>query len=172
MPWLTPNEDTEGGFDSRTLSIPRPFTPIVTGLLYKLVDFWNWEDFGDITKTEAIAAMQAMIDTYLEGNPMIGAVIPYATTNLPSNCLACDGSSYARTSYPLLYAVLDSSFIDDADTFHTPDMDAAFPMGAESDIGGSGVKLHIHSLLMSYHLTRMKYLIKAASRSAIRRKSV
>jgi len=133
VPWLTPNEDTGGGYDSRPLYIPKAFTHIVTGLLYKLVDWWNWEEFGDITRNEAIEAMQDMIDKYLEGNPMIGACFPYATTNIPSNMLLCDGSTYARADYPLLYAVLASTYIDDTDTFHVPNYVGKVPRGTSGN---------------------------------------
>lgn len=121
MPYLTPNEDTGGDFVSRPLFIPIKYVPAVTGALLKLMDVWNWEEFGDVTPQEAVDAMTLMLDGYFEGNPMIGMVMPYATATLPTNMLLCDGSSYARVDYPLLYAVLDTAFIDDADTFHTPD---------------------------------------------------
>jgi len=129
MAWLTPFEDAQGGYDSRPLYIPRPFTPIITGLLYKLIDWWNWEEFGDITRDEAIATMQAMIDTYLEGNQMIGVCFPYATADVPSNMLLCDGSAYARADYPALYAVLAAAYIDDEETFHVPDYVGKVPRG-------------------------------------------
>lgn len=129
MPWLTPNADTEGGYDSRPLYIPKEYTHIVTGLLYQLTYVWNWEEFGDITPTQATVDMSDMIDTYLRGNPMIGVCLPYGTATIPDNMLLCDGSSYARLDYPLLYAVLAAEYIDDADTFHTPNYVGRVPRG-------------------------------------------
>src|SRR5262249_38638425 len=52
----------------------------------------------------------------------IGSVIPYFTTDPPPNTLVCDGASYNRVDFPILYALLDSAFIIDADTFFVPDM--------------------------------------------------
>lgn len=54
--------------------------------------------------------------------PMIGLIMPIMTADVPDNCLLCDGSSYAREDYPLLYAALDSAFIVDADNFIVPDL--------------------------------------------------
>jgi len=138
VPYLTPNEDSEGGFDSRPLYIPRAYTPIVTGALFQLLERYNWEQFGDITIDRAIEDMQTMLDGYLRGNTMIGAIIPYATADIPANALPCDGSTYARVDYPDLYAALDASFVIDADNFITPNLNNRFPLGASTNIGETG----------------------------------
>jgi len=138
MPWLTPDEDSEGAIVSRPLHIPAEYTSIVSGALLQLCDLWNWEEFGDITPQEAVDAMRAMVDTYYEGNMMIGACLPYATTTIPNNMLPCDGSQFARADYPALYAILDAAYIVDADTFATPNMVGRFPLGTASAQGTTG----------------------------------
>jgi len=70
--------------------------------------------------------------------PLIGVPFPYVTVNPPVGTLPCDGSTYVRSDYPLLYAALDPAFIVDADNFVTPDLrgrtiigvSASYPMGA------------------------------------------
>lgn len=69
---------------------------------------------------------------------MIGTIHPYATTTAPNGLLPCDGSSYDRVDYPLLYAALDSQFIDDDDTFHTPNLNGRFALADFSDLGDTG----------------------------------
>jgi len=53
----------------------------------------------------------------------------YTTDLQPEFTLPCDGGTYARTDYPLLYAALAAPYIVDADTFTTPDMASRSPIG-------------------------------------------
>jgi microcystin-dependent protein len=133
MPWLTPDADSESAIVWRSLAIPNEFVPMVSGALLSLCEAWAWEVFGDITPEEASEAMRAMLDGYYEDNPMIGVCFPYATTTIPDNMLGCDGSQYARSDYPALYAVLDTAYIDDADTFHTPNYVNRVPRGTSGN---------------------------------------
>lgn len=77
-------------------------------------------------------------------SPEVGFIKPYITTNPPDNTIPCDGGLYAREDYPLLYAVLDSVFIVDADTFNVPDLRGLVLIGAGSvgsytfSLGGMG----------------------------------
>jgi microcystin-dependent protein len=134
--WLTP--DNEGGIVYRLLAIPDTFLPDVNGALNELTYEWKWEKFGGLTPEECSDKMNAMLDAYFEGNAMIGSIVPYATTTCPGGLLPCDGSSYSRVDYPALYAVLDSQFIDDEDTFHTPDLSDRFVMAGFDDVGDTG----------------------------------
>lgn len=65
----------------------------------------------------------------------VGKMFPFATTDPPPNTLECDGTTYLRTSFPLLYAVLDAPFIVDADHFTVPDMQSRFIVGAGTGSG-------------------------------------
>ena len=138
MPWLTP--DDEIGTVYRTLAIPVPFLSQVSGALIKLAEAWNWEEYGDMSVQDCVDAMSGMIDTYYEGNVMIGLVVPYAgdTANLPDNVLLCDGAVYDRVDYPALYAVLADAYLDDADTFHTPQLVDTFVVGTDENEGAEG----------------------------------
>jgi microcystin-dependent protein len=136
MPWLTP--DTEGGTVYRLLCIPDTFIPCVNGALNELCNEWKWEQFGTLTPEQCVDKMNAMLDGYFEGNPMIGSMVLYATTTPPLNVLPCNGASYTRVAYPLLYAALDAQFIDDADNFHVPDMADIFVQCGFDDMGDTG----------------------------------
>lgn len=136
MPWLTPSAGL--GVVYRTLAIPTPFLSQVSGALNSLSMAWNWEEYGDMTPDECAQAMSDMIDAYYEGNMFIGMVVPYVTSDVPPNCLLCDGSQHARVDYPNLYAVLAASYIDDADYFTLPDMVGRFVMGDDANEGVEG----------------------------------
>jgi len=68
--------------------------------------------------------------------PEVGYIRPYITTDPPTNTIACDGGTYNREDFPLLYAVIDNVFIIDADTFTTPDMRGRTMVGVGSGAGG------------------------------------
>lgn len=123
LAWLTP-DTTAGSIVCRRLHVPVELMPAVNGALLHLVETFNWELHGTMTVEEAIDLCQAMIDDYWlsEDTCLIGSINPYANAVLPVGVLACDGSSYLRTSYPLLYAVLDAVYITDADNFVLPDL--------------------------------------------------
>jgi len=55
---------------------------------------------------------------------MFGASTP------PTNFLACDGTSYSRTTYSALFAVIGTSFgAVDGNSFNVPDFRGMFPRG-------------------------------------------
>lgn len=104
--------------------------------LSEIQDPYSWLDptqdqMDEITDTdyseilELLAAANVSIIT-----PEVGFIKPYITTNPPDNTLPCDGGTYARADYPLLYAVIDSVFIVDADHFTTPDLMGLVLLGA------------------------------------------
>ena len=60
----------------------------------------------------------------------IGKVIMFAASNAPTNYLICDGTSYSRTTYSLLFAVIGTSFgAADVNSFNVPDCRGLFPRG-------------------------------------------
>ena len=68
-------------------------------------------------------------------NPLLGLIFPIVTDVVPTNCLLCDGSSYARVDYPNLYALLDPAFIVDADNFTVPDLRHRTVVGVDETAG-------------------------------------
>jgi len=151
--WLTPDTIPTAAI-CRRLVIPDDLGIIiaVTGALDLLGQPENWEQHGAITPDEISEAMRDMLWSYLnEGTVcMIGAIIPFATADVPDNALACDGAEYARDDYPELYSVLDTVFIIDADSFVVPDMRNAVPigMGITWDIGDTGGEVE-HTLTVA-----------------------
>lgn len=89
---------------------------------------WSWRDGGIHPKIvaehfrEGLAFMR-------EYQPMIGAIVPYATVNPPPNVLPCEGGVFTRFDYPDLYAALDPVYIVDADHFTVPDMRGRYMVG-------------------------------------------
>jgi len=69
-------------------------------------------------------------------NPLLGLIMPIATTTVPQGCLLCDGSIYQRALFPQLYAALEDAFIVDADYFMVPDLVHRFVQGADPGSGG------------------------------------
>lgn len=136
MPWLTP--DFESGTVYRLLPIPVPLLHIVNGALLRMIDEWSWETFGDMSTDDCVVASQAMLDAFWQGNVMIGMVVPYAGTDIPPNCLLCDGAEHARIDYPALYDSIASAYKTDADHFVTPDLVDSFVMGASSNLATTG----------------------------------
>jgi len=128
---------------------------IVAVLLYALSQIENPDSWLDTTENpldEITDTDRDEIEELIAGanmsiiTPEVGFIRPYVTTNLPTNTIACDGGTYNRADYPLLYAVIDSAFIIDADTFHTPNLEGRVIIGVGTnngftygtgDVGGS-----------------------------------
>lgn len=103
---------------------------VVAVLLYALSEIQNpysWLDptqdpLDEITATDYADILDLLGASNLSIiTPEVGFIKPYITTTPPTNTLPCDGGTYARIDYPLLYAVIDTVFIVDADQFTTPD---------------------------------------------------
>ena len=67
-----------------------------------------------------------------KANRMIGMIAPYASINAPMGMLPCNGTTYNRADYPELYAVIDTSYIIDSNTFKTPDLRGKFILSANA----------------------------------------
>lgn len=72
---------------------------------------------------------------------MIGSLVDYITTDPPDGVLPCDGATYNRVDFPLLYASIDTMYIIDADTFQVPDLS-----GRARVSSGSGAGLSVRAL--------------------------
>jgi len=111
---------------------------IVAVLLYSLSrieDANTWLDETENPLDEITDADRDEIEELVSGanmaiiTPQVGFIRPYITTDLPTNTIACDGGTYNREDYPILYAVIDSTYIINADTFSTPNMAGCFIVG-------------------------------------------
>lgn len=129
--WETP-EEAPAAYSCRRLSFPDSieWRALINGALSTLLTPENWQETdGGLSIEDTIAVLAEIFLTTSENCPTgggatmpIGAVIPFATSLVPSNYLICDGSQYARSSYPDLYDILAAEFIIDADNFVVPDL--------------------------------------------------
>jgi len=128
-------------------------SPISLAVLFYATKFWkarfNWlsPDPLDSITDEEWDTIQAYVDglLYEVKNPMLGAILPFATEDFPTGVLPCDGAVYSREDYPDLYAVLGSIYIIDADTFSVPDLSGRTIIGTGTstvatvfDLGDTG----------------------------------
>lgn len=164
MAYLTPDTIPD---ETVCYSIRLPNEPYLIaafmGAVSELFKVWNWEAFGEMTPQETADAMLPVYQSMAEirGACMIGSIIAFARSTLPTNVLLCDGAQYARTAYPDLYSVLNGAYIVDADTFFVPDLRSIFVRGASiNNIGNTGgsdnvtlalADIPIHDHLYSYH---------------------
>ena len=114
-------------FTSQTVSISPDSLAVICYAQGWLEKRTSWIDFRnpyDIVTDEEWDTIEALVSgMYRElFSPMLGHILAFATTDLPTNVLPCDGSEYLRTDYAQLFAVLDAAYIVDADHFITPDL--------------------------------------------------
>jgi len=101
---------------------------------------FNWIN-RNIPTDEVTDADWDTIQAYVDGllyeakNPMIGIITPYVTSDPPTNVLPCDCATYLRVDFPILYDVLDTFFIVDADHFKVPDLRGRTVIGAGDGSG-------------------------------------
>jgi len=83
----------------------------------------------------------ADLDGEATGSP-IGTIITFGGSTAPSGWLACDGSSYSRTTYADLFGVISTTYgAPTGTTFLVPDLRGRAPLGA-----GTGTGLTARSL--------------------------
>lgn len=139
--WLT-GDGVGTGYICRTLRIPNDITVMsaLNGALVILGDENNWEQFGTMSPQEMAKIFNTIIDEYFKSEGcMLGTIVTYITQNPPTHVLPCDGGTYNRADYPLLYDVLDPIF-KGVDTFTLPDMNGRFLRGVDTSnpIGTQG----------------------------------
>jgi len=130
MPYLTPTDNLSPSAVRRVISIPAHYSHIVSGALFDLTFPSNFEQLGDDTPEQAAEKMFQVWWEFITNMGYIGTVVPFVTATPPAGILECDGSTYLREDYPLLYAALDAAFIIDADTFSVPDLRNRTVVGA------------------------------------------
>lgn len=141
LAWLTPAE-APASYDCRALLIPtgEEWESIVRGALYNLTLPENFESLGGLTAEQTVAVFEALFDAWLmEDCPMFaGMVIPAACPTSPGpKWLLCDGSEYAATDYPALYAAIGITFgSSGAGLFNVPAMAGRMPLGVGTGGGG------------------------------------
>jgi len=122
---------------------------------------YNWIVDGEAPDNTQWNEIQRLIGKmeYELMNSLVGLIYPHALgTIVGMPFLACDGASYSRDDYPILYEKLDAVYHIDADNFRVPDMRDRFMIGegndnALDDSGGEATHLltvgelapHIHT---------------------------
>lgn len=160
--YLTP-DDLPADTICRVLFIPnsREWLANVTGALETLTIAANFTLFGAITPDVTAEVNQAMFDRFCfnEGAcRVIGEIVIYASSTSPdpARWLACDGSSYLRTDYPGLFALVGTAFgAADSTHFNVPDLRGRTVVGAGAGAGltpralGDSFGEEIHQLIVS-----------------------
>lgn len=134
----TPDAPPANDFVARRVLIPNNigFLSLINGFLSNMLQEWRYQQEGSLTVQETLDYMnQIWYDYVFSDGFMVGSIFPYVNGAVPTNCLPCDGSEYAKADYPNLYAVLDAAFIIDADTFKTPDLRGLTVIGAGTATG-------------------------------------
>jgi len=135
-------------------SVTATLSPEIVAVLFyalsQIQDPDTWLDYVNDPMDEITDVDRDEIDELVAGanlsiiTPEVGFIKPYITTSPPDNTIPCDGGTYNREDYPILYAVLDSVFIIDADTFTVPDLTGQVLIGAGTvgartfSLGGTG----------------------------------
>ncbi len=94
--------------------------------------------FGSVTPDEAAQAFVDAAFETMKWRPClyIGTVFSYAGTDTPDHCLECQGQQVAADEYPLLYAVVGSTFGSaDPGYFRLPDLAGRAVIGEGSGSG-------------------------------------
>jgi len=83
----------------------------------------NDSDWDEISKTIGLMEQQLM-------SGLVGVILPHVMGSLTGLAmLPCDGASYAREDWPLLYEAIDPIYRVDSDNFRVPDLRERFPYG-------------------------------------------
>lgn len=91
---------------------------------------------GDTGDTGATGATGATGPTGPAGPKIVGTILMYASSSVPSGCLACDGTIYLKTAYPDLWNALGATWQTDSTHFKVPDFRGRAPIGT-----GTGASL-------------------------------
>lgn len=95
---------------------------------------------GSITGAEianATIPLSALVAAVQEALVPAGTVVAYGGATAPTGWLLCDGTSYARTAFPNLFAAISTNFgTASATTFNVPDLRGRFIRGWSSLASG------------------------------------
>lgn len=111
------------------MSCPRHLLPFLNGAIASLSESYNWLKDGDMSIEEVCEEFGNLFIRWCEGDMLIGSIVAYTSSVLPDGVILCDGSTYNRADYPILYDRINPSLIIDSDTFMTPDLRNMFLFG-------------------------------------------
>jgi len=161
--YLTPDE-APPTFVCRSLLIPddERWISVVTGALNSLAEARNWQKDGELLPDEAASAWLPRFDdfcfqTYTCEGRVIGEIVCTAFSDSPSdNWLPCDGSSYSRADFPILYGKIGTVYgAEDGSHFSVPDLRGRAAIGVGEGAGltnrdlGDEIGAETHQLVSS-----------------------
>jgi len=107
------------------------FLEAIMSALVLMVDPNNWNQVGDVSREDAAKLASQFVQEF---NPMVatvGVIYPFAGDTLPQGALWCDGASYLRVDYPILFDTIGTIYgAVDADHFNVPDLRSRTIVGA------------------------------------------
>jgi len=114
---------------------------------------YNWLVDGELpteAELDTISKATALLEYEVQSS-MIGMIIPNilaSYTNL--EILPCDGSTYLKTDYPELSAIVDSAYEVDPTHFRVPDLRGKFALGSgDTEALGSSAGEKEHTLTIA-----------------------
>jgi len=126
--WHTPEFDGNAPLVCKRLALPSFFWQFFNGAMGELTEVDNWVQVGSMTPDDCVQMAQDAMDK-MRRCYMIGTIQPFVVEVLPDGILPCNGSTFNRIDYPLLYDALPAGLIVNADTFVTPDLRSSFLLG-------------------------------------------
>lgn len=88
----------------------------------------NWQETGSVGIGDAVSAAADMFNSW---RLMVGVIFPFAGNTVPDGTLECDGSECLQSDYPLLYALIGSTYGSaSSGYFRLPDLRGRSPIGA------------------------------------------
>ena len=108
---------------------------------------YNWSDFVELSDKTNRALMIEVesLKSQIAGlvPAPVGSIQMWPSENLPNGYHLCDGSSFDKNKYPLLYAVLGTTYGGSGNSFNLPDMRGLFVAG-KGDNGYDRLNLQKH----------------------------
>lgn len=104
-----------------------------------IVGMWLVKAYGTVTNvgsTDVAAIAQGLtrVENKLNEAAIVGTVIPYAGTSLPTGYLPCNGAAISRETYASLFAVIGETYGsgDGSTTFNLPNLTDRFIQGSSA----------------------------------------
>lgn len=88
------------------------------------------------TRTKVSGALSMPVASLFNLLPA-GIIVPYAKSDQPAGWLRCDGASYLRATYAILFSAIGTAFgMVDGTHFNVPDLRGRMPLGLDT-LGGA-----------------------------------
>lgn len=109
--------------------------PHVGDAITELANDWVWTEIGD-TVQDVVDAMTGSVESWYN-DMLIGTVSTWIITP-PDGWLLLDGSTYAESDYPELFALLPAHLISGTN-FTLPDIEYGFPQSVQAQADAAAV---------------------------------